>query len=543
MGIIFKKGVLCSSNYNDMEHKPAVDGVELNENTTKADLDLATIYNFRGQVNTYNDLANISDPQNGDVYNVIDTGRNFAWDETNNTWDDIGGVRVTEVKDANNVSFVNGETATIPTATANQLGLVKSNPNNGVSVSNDGKLNTAAATDNDISERTQEYKPIVPKKLDLAVKTSITDNKLTLTNAEKDSARSWLDAQKVMQYETMPAADSVTDEIVQYVGETTSSYTKGYFYKSVAHASPYLHPIFEISPKAGTVVTISDENFHSFVESILPNPNEVTHGHIGYYSATSYSITLYYNNTFKYVVYEITDLEFAGFTFTPLLATQDGLDFTCGEFIYAWERISTQPVTVNNNAPDENGNITIDYSDVGAVEANAAITGATHTKITYDSKGLVTSGEDITLSDVTDVTATVTEVNYLSGVTSAVQTQLNGKQATLSGTAGQVVYTTDTAGTVTSQSVTDFSYVVTDADELTQCEASAPTTALICNLVDNKVYQYSSGSWVQKAGVTPMTQIGAGRFSYNAITTKLFFCTGTQIIHLATATLDAGNID
>lgn len=87
------------------------------------------------------------------------------------------------------------------------------------------------------------------------------------------------------------------------------------------------------------------------------------------------------------------------------------------------------------------------------VDVNAAITGATHTKITYDSKGLVTGGTDITLSDVTDITATATEVNvldgitastaelnimdgvtattaeinHLSGVTSAVQTQLDGK--------------------------------------------------------------------------------------------------------------------
>ena len=53
------------------------------------------------------------------------------------------------------------------------------------------------------------------------------------------------------------------------------------------------------------------------------------------------------------------------------------------------------------------------------VVANNAITGATHTKITYDAKGLVTSGADITLSDVTDVTATVAEVNVLDGITAS----------------------------------------------------------------------------------------------------------------------------
>lgn len=78
----------------------------------------------------------------------------------------------------------------------------------------------------------------------------------------------------------------------------------------------------------------------------------------------------------------------------------------------------------------------VDDADALKVTANTAITGATKAKITYDSKGLVTAGADLVESDipslhltkVTDVTATVTEVNYLSGVTSNVQTQLNNKQ-------------------------------------------------------------------------------------------------------------------
>jgi hypothetical protein len=35
------------------------------------------------------------------------------------------------------------------------------------------------------------------------------------------------------------------------------------------------------------------------------------------------------------------------------------------------------------------------------------------------------------LADVTDVTATATELNYVDGVTSSVQDQLNGKAATV----------------------------------------------------------------------------------------------------------------
>lgn len=59
------------------------------------------------------------------------------------------------------------------------------------------------------------------------------------------------------------------------------------------------------------------------------------------------------------------------------------------------------------------------------VVANEAITGATKTKITYDAKGLVTAGADLSEADIpelhlakiTDVTATAAEVNILDGAT------------------------------------------------------------------------------------------------------------------------------
>ena len=82
------------------------------------------------------------------------------------------------------------------------------------------------------------------------------------------------------------------------------------------------------------------------------------------------------------------------------------------------------------------------------VDSNTAITGGTKCKITYDSKGLVTSGSDLTASDIPSITlskisditatasevnvldgitATTTELNYVDGVTSAIQDQLDDK--------------------------------------------------------------------------------------------------------------------
>jgi hypothetical protein len=67
------------------------------------------------------------------------------------------------------------------------------------------------------------------------------------------------------------------------------------------------------------------------------------------------------------------------------------------------------------------------------VTANTAITGATKTKVTYDSKGLVTSGADATTVDFADSTnkryQTDNQQTY-NDATSSIQTQLNGKQAT-----------------------------------------------------------------------------------------------------------------
>ena len=50
--------------------------------------DLSTVFRYKGSVETYTDLPT-SGQQVGDVYNVNDTGKNYAWSGT--LWDDLGG--------------------------------------------------------------------------------------------------------------------------------------------------------------------------------------------------------------------------------------------------------------------------------------------------------------------------------------------------------------------------------------------------------------------------------------------------------------------
>lgn len=145
------------------------------------------------------------------------------------------------------------------------------------------------------------------------------------------------------------------------------------------------------------------------------------------------------------------------------------------------------------------------------VTANTAITGATHTKITYDSKGLVTAGTDITLSDVTDIiasaaevnvldgmtastaelnildgaTLTTTELNYVDGVTSSIQTQLDNKQATITGAATTIVSNDLTA----SKAVISNANGKIDVSDTTSTELGYVhgVTSAIQTQIDNKV--------------------------------------------------------
>jgi hypothetical protein len=86
------------------------------------------------------------------------------------------------------------------------------------------------------------------------------------------------------------------------------------------------------------------------------------------------------------------------------------------------------------------------------VDENAPIVAATKTKITYDAKGLVTAGADLAASDLpTGIDAAKisggsisnAEFDYLNGLSDNIQTQLNGKQQSLTLT------TTGTSGPAT----------------------------------------------------------------------------------------------
>ena len=79
------------------------------------------------------------------------------------------------------------------TATDSKVGLVKGGGNCGTSIhSATGTIRVIKATNTEIDSKSGEYKPIVPSNLDYAVIASLSSNKLSMTDAQKQQARSFL---------------------------------------------------------------------------------------------------------------------------------------------------------------------------------------------------------------------------------------------------------------------------------------------------------------------------------------------------------------
>ena len=160
-----------------------------------------------------------------------------------------------------------------------------------------------------------------------------------------------------------------------------------------------------------------------------------------------------------------------------------------------------------NNTSDANKPVSSAQQDAlnAKVTANAAITGATKPKITFDAKGLVTSGDSLDETDLpTGINAnkigtgvvSSTEFGYLDGVTSAIQTQIDGKASTAS-------VTEKTSKLITTNRQTaSYTLVLSDADKLVEMN-NASANNLTVPL--NSSVAFSTGTQILLA------QYGAGQ--------------------------------
>lgn len=91
MAIELEDGTVVLSLPEQVEqNKAKVEEVDIKVDnlTARVEAALAGILHFKGSVATYSDLP--ADAEIGDVYNVIDTGADYAW--TGSEWDELGSV-------------------------------------------------------------------------------------------------------------------------------------------------------------------------------------------------------------------------------------------------------------------------------------------------------------------------------------------------------------------------------------------------------------------------------------------------------------------
>ena len=221
-------------------------------------------------------------------------------------------------------------------------------------------------------------------------------------------------------------------------------------------------------------------------------------------------------------VYNVTD----AFTTTSDFVKGSGKSYPAGTNVvcidisstYKWDVLSGivdlsgyVPTSRTVNSKALTSNISLDASDVGAVASNTAITGATKCKITYDSKGLVTAGADLSSSDITTAlgftpydssnpsgytsnTGTVTSVNNTSPVNGNVTLSIpTVNDATLTIQQNGTAVATFTANSSSNQTANIT--VPTDTGDLTN-GAGYITSSAISNMqtTTNLVTSVSSSS-------------------------------------------------
>lgn len=106
-------------------------------------------------------------------------------------------------------------------ATMTNAGVVKVDPSHGVTINDDGELSTAKANESHITAKTNQYRPICPSNLDLAVKVGVTTNKITLTDDEKSSAQAWLGlSEMILTQEEYDALETKDENTKYYIKES-----------------------------------------------------------------------------------------------------------------------------------------------------------------------------------------------------------------------------------------------------------------------------------------------------------------------------------
>jgi hypothetical protein len=250
------------------------------------------------------------------------------------------------------------------------------------------------------------------------------------------------------------------------------------------------HPFTSDTLADGDTIYLSPTTA-GYITNIKPSaPNHLVY--LGKVTRTSPT-----NGTIVYRIQNGYELEELHNVAIASVANNDILQYETSTSLWKNKAIPTASSSVNGYLSST------DWTTFNAkVTANSAITGATKTKITYDTKGLVTSGADATTADISDSTnkryvtdANLTVIGNTSGTNTGDQTFLNAR-----------VQSVTSAATVTPTSTNDLVKITAQAVGLTIANQTGTMTegqALMIRIKDNGTAQtIAFGTNYRAIGVT-----------------------------------------
>ena len=188
-----------TTNYNELSGKPKINGIELKGDKTLDELNIASKDYVEQEIATFDFIKIVSElPETGlqnrtylvtkenatenDLYDEYLWVNKGTEEEPNWIWE-YQGTKTIEVDLTDYVKFTD-------IASGDKAGVVKVNNTTGIGISpSTQRLYVAMAGDADINNKNSNYKPIVPKNLDYAIKAGLSNNSLEWTDTEKASAR------------------------------------------------------------------------------------------------------------------------------------------------------------------------------------------------------------------------------------------------------------------------------------------------------------------------------------------------------------------
>lgn len=182
-------------NYDDAPVKQDIQNLQSNKANkvdvyTKAEIDnkVSAVYKYKGSVATFSTLPTASRTI-GDVYNVLDTGINYAWDGT--SWDDLGGVEA--LATASNNGLISKEDFTkLQNITAGATKVEKSTANGNIKLNgtetkvyDDTGLAGVGRTSETVKDNADDILTLQEDKVDKVDGKGLSVNDYTTTEKDK----------------------------------------------------------------------------------------------------------------------------------------------------------------------------------------------------------------------------------------------------------------------------------------------------------------------------------------------------------------------